>query len=56
MLALVSIILVLGLRSHFYNNPEIAAMLAEKEMRVLSNRQSSFTAAREVLEAYFNEA
>lgn len=44
------------LRSHFYNNPEIAAMLAEKEMRVLSNRQSSFTAAREVLEAYFNEA
>lgn len=41
------------LRNHFYNNPEIAALLAEKERRVLSNMQSSFTAARDVLDAYF---
>ncbi|MCM1483018.1 MAG: methylmalonyl Co-A mutase-associated GTPase MeaB [Muribaculaceae bacterium] len=43
------------LRAHFYNNPDIAAMLEEKEARVLANRQSSFTAAREVLDYYFKE-
>ncbi len=42
------------LRRHFYDNPEIAHMLAEKEIRVLNNQQSSFTAARDVLDAYFN--
>lgn len=42
------------LRSAFYRNPEIAAMLAEKEARVLANRQSSFTAARDVLDHYFS--
>lgn len=42
------------LRRHFYGNPDIAALLAEKEARVLANRQSSFTAARDVLNAYFN--
>lgn len=41
------------LRRHFYDNPEIAELLAEKEDRVLANRQSSFTAARDVLAAYF---
>ncbi|MBO4955374.1 MAG: methylmalonyl Co-A mutase-associated GTPase MeaB [Muribaculaceae bacterium] len=41
------------LRSHFYNNPVIAPMLQEKEERVLANRLSSFTAARQVLDAYF---
>lgn len=42
------------LRNHFYNDPEVERMLADKEMRVLSNRQSSFTAARDVLDHYFN--
>ena len=41
------------LRSHFYNDPEIAAMLADRERLVLSNRQSSFTAARDILDYYF---
>ncbi len=43
------------LRNHFYNNPEIEKMLADKEMRVLANMQSSFTAARDVLDRYFGE-
>lgn len=42
------------LRNHFYNDPEVERMLTDKEMRVLSNRQSSFTAARDVLDHYFN--
>ncbi|MDE6496439.1 MAG: methylmalonyl Co-A mutase-associated GTPase MeaB [Duncaniella sp.] len=42
------------LRNHFYNNPEIEKMLVDKEMRVLSNRQSSFTAARDILDYYFS--
>ncbi|MDE7025486.1 MAG: methylmalonyl Co-A mutase-associated GTPase MeaB [Paramuribaculum sp.] len=42
------------LRSHFYQNPDIAAMLAEKEQLVLSNRLSSFIAARDVLQTYFS--
>lgn len=41
------------LRNHFYNNPDVDAMLVEKERRVLDNRQSSFTAARDVLDFYF---
>ena len=41
------------LRNHFYANAEIAAVLKEKEQRVLENRQSSFTAARDVLDIYF---
>ncbi len=42
------------LRSHFYDNQEIARLLAEKERLVLSNRLSSFIAARDVLDAYFS--
>jgi len=42
------------LRRHFYGNPDVAALLAEKERRVLDNRQSSFTAARDVLDLYFS--
>ena len=42
------------LRDHFYTNPTVEKMLAEKEERVLANQQSSFTAARDVLDAYFN--
>ncbi len=43
------------LRNHFYHNPEIEKMLADKEMRVLANLQSSFTAARDVLDTYFDK-
>ena len=42
------------LRNHFYNDPEIEKMLVDKEMRVLSNRQSSFNAARDILDYYFS--
>lgn len=42
------------LRNHFYNDPEIEKMIVDKEMRVLSNRQSSFTAARDILDYYFS--
>lgn len=41
------------LRANFYRNPEIESLLAEKESRVLANRQSSFTAARDILDRYF---
>lgn len=41
------------LRSHFYQVPEVRALLQQKELRVLNNEQSSFTAARDVLECYF---
>ncbi len=41
------------LKSHFYNNPEIDAMLKEKEQLVLDSRQSSFVAAGDVLRYYF---
>ena len=43
-----------ALRRRFYDDPAIAAALAEKEARVLGNLQSSFTAARDVLDMYFN--
>lgn len=42
------------LRKNFYDNPEIVRALTDKEQRVLTNRQSSFTAARDVLDLYFN--
>lgn len=42
------------LRHHFYNMPEVRALLAQKEMRVLNNEQSSFTAAKDVLDCYFS--
>lgn len=44
------------LRRHFYDDPRVAAMLAEKEERVLHNKQSSFTAARDVLDLYFGKS
>ena len=43
------------LRQHFYSNPEVESLLREKEVRVLSNLQSSFTAARDVLDFYFKQ-
>lgn len=41
------------LRHNFYNLPEIRALLEQKEQRVLNNEQSSFTAARDVLDRYY---
>lgn len=42
------------LRHHFYSRPDVAALLEQKELRVLNNEQSSFTAARDVLDFYFS--
>jgi len=42
------------LRHSFYSIPEVSALLEQKEMRVLNNEQSSFTAAKDVLDFYFS--
>ena len=42
------------LRHDFYTRPEIRALLEQKELRVLNNEQSSFTAAHEVLSRYYD--
>jgi LAO/AO transport system kinase len=42
------------LRHHFYGIPEVRALLEQKELRVLNNEQSSFTAAKDVLDYYFS--
>lgn len=42
------------LRSAFYHQPEIKALLEQKEIRVLNNEQSSFTAAKDVLDYYYD--
>lgn len=42
------------LRDSFYHMPEIRALLEQKELRVLNNEQSSFTAARDMLDFYFS--
>ncbi len=42
------------LKSHFYNDPDIAAMLLKLDRDVETNRRSSFLAARDVLERYFS--
>lgn len=42
------------LRANFYNNPAVDALLRENEAEVLANRRSSFIAARDVLDYYFN--
>ncbi len=41
------------LRHDFYSLPEIRALLEQKELRVLNNEQSSFTAAQDVLDRYY---
>ena len=41
------------LSSHFYQNPDIARLLAEKERMVLDAEESPFTAAQEILDNYF---
>lgn len=42
------------LKANFYRCPEIRALLEQKELKVLNNEQSSFTAAQEVLKFYFD--
>ena len=42
------------LRNNFYHNPEIVSLLPKLEDNVLHNRQSSFIAASQALEHYFN--
>lgn len=41
------------LRNNFYQNEEIQALLKQKEAQVLNEEISSFTAAQDLLEAYF---
>ena len=41
------------LKAHFYNNAEVRRLLADKQRAVLASRQSSFTAAADVLDFYF---
>lgn len=41
------------LRHDFYRRPEIRTLLEQKEIRVLNNEQSSFTAAHDVLRRYY---
>ena len=43
------------LRKHFYSIPEVRALMEQKEIRVLNNEQSSFTAAKDVLDCYFRK-
>lgn len=43
------------LKNNFYNNPDIAGLLLKLEEDVLHNRKSSFIAAREALDRYFDK-
>lgn len=43
------------LLNNFYNNPDVAQRLAALEQDVLANRLSSFVAAGDILDYYFNE-
>ncbi len=44
-----------ALRSSFYHNPEIEHRIGELEQRVLEDKVSSFVAAKELLELYFEK-
>ena len=41
------------LRDSFYNNPTIETMLQAKEKEVLNGQQTSFVAAKHLLETYY---
>ena len=43
------------LRSHFYNNAAIQARLEDAERIVLAGEKTSFMAAKDLLDMYFNE-
>jgi len=40
---------------HFYNNPEIEALLPEYELKIAEDQMSSFAAARMLLDKYFKK-
>ena len=42
------------LQARFYSNPEVQRLLEIKKDMVLHNQQSSFVAAADVLEFYYN--
>lgn len=42
------------LRSSFYHTAGLKELLEQKELRVLNNEQSSFTAAKDILDFYFH--
>lgn len=44
------------LRNGFYNDPDIVQLLTQLEKEVLDDRKSSFSAAREALNAYYRKA
>ena len=44
-----------ALRDSFYNNPTIDSLLTFKENQVLKGELTSFTAAKQLLEVYFNK-
>ena len=44
-----------ALHSHFYNNPEIAALLHEHEKAIQEGAETSFTAASDLLNRYFGK-
>jgi LAO/AO transport system kinase len=41
------------LKSNFYNHPEIIKLLEENKKAVATNRKSPFTAALDLISAYF---
>ncbi len=43
------------LRDSFYNNPAISSLLPDKENEVLNGKLTSFVAARQLLDIYFNK-
>jgi LAO/AO transport system kinase len=43
------------LRSHFYHSPEIEKALALKEQQVLNAEISSFMAAKQMLDLYYEK-
>ena len=43
------------LRDSFYNNPRIAEMLEQKERQVLGGLETSFVAAKDLLDTYWRE-
>jgi len=44
-----------SLVSHFYQNSKIEALLPEYEQKIIENKMSSFAAARDLLDKYFNK-
>jgi len=43
-----------NLRLKFYNNPAVQSRLAEAERAVLDGQKTSFVAAQELLDGYYN--